>query len=48
MAMRLRLMKDAYQKDTIRRVARVRAEGIAALMRAVAPGMNDLDAAGAP
>ena len=47
MVLRLRLIKDAYEKDATRRAARESAEGMAALMSAVTPGMNDLDAAGA-
>ena len=47
MVLRLRLIKDAYEKDATRRAARVSAEGMAALMRAVTPRMNNLDAADA-
>lgn len=47
MVLRLRLIKDASAKDAIRRVARLRADGMAVLMRAVTRGMNDLEGAGA-
>ena len=47
MVLRFRLMKDACEKDAIRRAARVSAEGMAARMSAAKIGMNDLDAAGA-
>jgi Xaa-Pro aminopeptidase len=43
---RLRLVKDRYELDALREAARISAESMRALMRAVRPGMNDLEAAG--
>ncbi|HVT41227.1 MAG TPA: Xaa-Pro peptidase family protein [Gemmatimonadaceae bacterium] len=42
----MRLVKDRYELDALREAARISAESMRALMRAVRPGMNDLEAAG--
>lgn len=43
---RMRLVKDAFEVASLRAAARISAQSLAALMRAVRPGMNDLEAAG--
>jgi len=43
---RMRLVKDSAEIATLRQAARISAQSLAALMRAVRPGMNDLEAAG--
>jgi Xaa-Pro aminopeptidase len=43
---RMRLVKDRYELGALREAARISAESMRALMRAVRPGMNDLEAAG--
>ena len=43
---RMRLVKDSYEIAALRTAARISAESMNALMRAVRPGMNDLEAAG--
>lgn len=43
---RMRLVKDRVEIDALRTAARISAESMVALMRAVRPGMNDLEAAG--
>jgi Xaa-Pro aminopeptidase len=43
---RLRLVKDADEIAALREAARISAESMTSLMRAVKPGMNDLEAAG--
>ena len=46
MVKRLRLVKDRHEIAALREAARISAESMVALMRAVKPGMNDLEAAG--
>ena len=46
LVMRQRLVKDAHEITALREAARISAESMVALMRAVKPGMNDLEAAG--
>jgi len=43
---RMRLVKDTFEVAALRQAARISAESMGALMRAVKPGMNDLEAAG--
>jgi len=43
---RLRVIKDAYEIDALRRAAEVSAEGFLEAMRRIVPGMNDLEVAG--
>lgn len=43
---RMRLVKDSYEIAALRNAARISAESMIELMRRVAPGMNDLSAAG--
>lgn len=43
---RLRVIKDEYEIDALRRAARVSAEGLIEAMRRIEPGMNDLEVAG--
>ena len=43
---RMRLVKDAYEIAALREAAQISAQSMVALMRAVKPGMNDLEAAG--
>ena len=43
---RMRLVKDTLEVAALRRAARISAAGMETLMRAVRPGMNDLEAAG--
>jgi Xaa-Pro aminopeptidase len=43
---RMRLVKDSFEVAALREAARMSAESMGALMRAVKPGMNDLEAAG--
>ena len=43
---RMRLVKDAHEIAALRTAARISAESMVALMRAMRPGMNDLEAAG--
>lgn len=43
---RMRLVKDSAEIATLRTAARISAQSLAALMRAMRPGMNDLEAAG--
>ena len=43
---RMRLVKDTFEVAALRTAARISAESMTALMRAVRPGMNDLEAAG--
>ena len=43
---RMRLVKDSYEIEALRTAARISAEAMGVLMRTVAPGMNDLSAAG--
>ena len=40
---RLRVIKDAYEIDALRRAAEVSAEGLLEAMRRIVPGMNDLE-----
>ena len=42
----LRLVKDRYEIQALREAAQISAQSMIALMRAVRPGMNDLEAAG--
>jgi Xaa-Pro aminopeptidase len=46
LVMRMRLLKDSLEIASLREAARISAESMGALMRAVKPGMNDLEAAG--
>ncbi len=43
---RMRLVKDTFEIRALRESARISAQSMLALMRAVKPGMNDLEAAG--
>ena len=43
---RMRLVKDSYEIDALRRATLISAEAMDPLMRAIRPGMNDLEAAG--
>ena len=43
---RMRLVKDTFEVAALRTAARISAEAMGVLMRTVAPGMNDLSAAG--
>lgn len=43
---RMRLVKDSFEVASLRKAAGISAASMAALMRAVRPGMNDLEAAG--
>jgi len=43
---KMRLVKDSFEVAALREAARISAESMGALMRAVKPGMNDLEAAG--
>lgn len=43
---RLRVVKDAYEIDALRRAARISARGLVEAMRRIQPGMNDLEVAG--
>ena len=43
---RMRLVKDSFEIASLRTAARISAQSMAVLMRTVAPGMNDLAAAG--
>lgn len=44
--MRLRLVKDAHEIAVLRRAAEISGEGLVAAMKAVRPGMNELEVAG--
>jgi len=46
LVMRMRLVKDRDEIAALKTAARISAEAMVALMRAVRPGMNDLEAAG--
>jgi Xaa-Pro aminopeptidase len=43
---RMRVIKDAWEIDALRRAADISAEGMRELLRRLRPGMNDLEAAG--
>jgi Xaa-Pro aminopeptidase len=43
---RMRVVKDRYEIDALRRAAEVSAEGLVEAMRRIEPGMNDLEVAG--
>ncbi len=43
---RMRVIKDAYEIDALRRAAEISAEGLVEAMRRIEPGMNDLEVAG--
>ena len=43
---RMRMIKDTFEIAALREAAKISAQSMAALMRAVKPGMNDLEAAG--
>ena len=43
---RMRVIKDAYEIDALRRAAEISAEGLVEAMRRIRPGMNDLEVAG--
>lgn len=43
---RMRVVKDAYEIDALRRAAEISAEGLIEAMRRIEPGMNDLEVAG--
>jgi Xaa-Pro aminopeptidase len=43
---RMRVIKDSYEIDALRRAAEVSAEGLLEAMRRIEPGMNDLEVAG--
>jgi len=43
---RMRVIKDAYEIDALRRAAEISADGLIEAMRRIEPGMNDLEVAG--
>jgi len=43
---RMRVIKDSYEIDALRRAAEISAEGLVEAMRRIEPGMNDLEVAG--
>ena len=43
---RMRVIKDSYEIDALRKAADISAEGLLEAMRRIAPGMNDLEVAG--
>ena len=43
---RMRVVKDAYEIDALRRAAEISADGLIEAMRRIEPGMNDLEVAG--
>jgi Xaa-Pro aminopeptidase len=43
---RMRVVKDSYEIDALRRAAQVSAEGLVEAMARIEPGMNDLEVAG--
>lgn len=43
---RMRVIKDRWEIDALRRAAQISAEGLVEAMRRIAPGMNDLEVAG--
>lgn len=43
---RMRVIKDEYEIDALRRAAEISAEGLLEAMRRIEPGMNDLEVAG--
>ena len=43
---RMRVVKDDYEIDALRRAAEISAEGLIEAMRRIEPGMNDLEVAG--
>jgi Xaa-Pro aminopeptidase len=43
---RMRVVKDEYEIDALRRAAEISAEGLVEAMRRIEPGMNDLEVAG--
>lgn len=43
---RMRVVKDAYEIDALRRAAEISAQGLLEAMRRIEPGMNDLEVAG--
>jgi Xaa-Pro aminopeptidase len=43
---RMRVVKDEYEIDALRRAARISADGLVEAMRRIEPGMNDLEVAG--
>jgi Xaa-Pro aminopeptidase len=43
---RMRVIKDRYEIDALRRAAEISAEGLVEAMRRIEPGMNDLEVAG--
>jgi len=43
---RMRVIKDAYEIEALRRAAQISAEGLIEAMRRIQPGMNDLEVAG--
>ena len=43
---RMRVVKDAYEIDALRRAAEISADGLLEAMRRIEPGMNDLEVAG--
>jgi Xaa-Pro aminopeptidase len=43
---RMRVIKDAYEIEALRRAADISAEGLIEAMRRIRPGMNDLEVAG--
>ena len=43
---RMRVVKDEYEVDALRRAAEISAEGLVEAMRRIEPGMNDLEVAG--
>jgi len=43
---RMRVIKDRYEADALRRAAQISAEGLVEAMRRIEPGMNDLEVAG--
>ncbi len=43
---RMRVVKDSYEIDALRRAAQISAEGLVEAMERIEPGMNDLEVAG--